>query len=129
VTGLDQSEAMLEIARSRCPGATFVHGDALELPFSSGSFDLVVTKHFYGHLRPEDRLRFLGEARRVAPSLLVVDSALRAQVEPEQVQERVLEDGTRHEVYKRYFDPDALAAELGGGEVLFASAWFAAVQA
>src|SRR5919204_4135578 len=31
VTGLDQSQAMLEVARERMPDATFVRGDALAL--------------------------------------------------------------------------------------------------
>src|SRR5437588_274717 len=30
ITGLDQSERMLQIARERAPGATFAQGDALE---------------------------------------------------------------------------------------------------
>ena len=33
ITGLDQSARMLEIAQERSPEATFVRGDALELPF------------------------------------------------------------------------------------------------
>ena len=73
--------------------------------------------------------RFLAEARRVAPELVVVDSALRDDVEPVEWQERVLNDGSRWQVYKRYFDPDELAAELGGGEMLFAGRWFVAVRA
>ena len=64
----------------------------------------------------------------VAPELVVVDSALREDVEPEERQERVLNDGSRWEVYKRYFEPDALARELGGGETVFAGRWFVAVR-
>jgi demethylmenaquinone methyltransferase/2-methoxy-6-polyprenyl-1,4-benzoquinol methylase len=128
VAGLDRSPRMLELARARCPEVRFVEGDALELPFEDGSFDLVFTGHFYGHLREPERERFLREARRVAPRLVVVDSALRAGVEPEGVQERVLEDGSRHLVYKRYFDAAALAAELGGTP-LFSGAWYVVVAA
>ena len=83
--------------------------------------------HFYGHLRPLERRAFLREARRVAPELVVVDSALREGVEPEETQERSLSDGSRWRVYKRYFDPAALAEELGGGRVLWAGRWFVAV--
>ena len=43
-------------------------------------------------------------------------------------QERVLSDGSRWQVYKRVFDPDALLAELGGGEVLHAGSWFVVVR-
>ena len=43
-------------------------------------------------------------------------------------QERILNDGSRWQVYKRYFEPDALADELGGGRTLFAGRWFVAVR-
>ena len=129
VTGLDQSERMLEIARRRVPEGSFVIGDALALPFPDGSFERVFTGHFYGHLREKERQAFLGEARRVAGELVVVDAALRPDKEPEELQERVLSDGSRHRIYKRYFAPEALAEELGGGRVLFSGAWFVAVAA
>src|SRR5579863_7969115 len=35
VTGLDQSAAMLAVARSRMPLASFIRGDALAMPFRS----------------------------------------------------------------------------------------------
>jgi ubiquinone/menaquinone biosynthesis C-methylase UbiE len=128
VVGLDQSESMLEEARRQAPDATFTAGDAFDLPFPDGSFERVFTAHFYGHLDEADRARFLGEARRVAPELVVVDSALRPDVEPEEQQERILDDGSRWEVYKRYFTPDGLADELGGGGTLLAGRWFVAVR-
>jgi hypothetical protein len=40
----------------------------------------------------------------------------------------VLNDGSRFTVYKRYFDPRQLAAELGGGVVLHSSRWFVMVS-
>jgi demethylmenaquinone methyltransferase/2-methoxy-6-polyprenyl-1,4-benzoquinol methylase len=128
VVGLDQSESMVEEARRQAPNATFETGDALELPFADASFERVFTAHFYGHLEEADRLRFLGEARRVASELVVVDSALRPDVEPEEVQERILNDGSRWEVYKRYFTPAGLADEFGGGTTLLAGRWFVAVR-
>ena len=60
---------------------------------------------------------------------MVADAALRADVDPEERQERILNDGSRWEVYKRYFDPEELARELGGGRVLHAGRWFVVVQA
>jgi ubiquinone/menaquinone biosynthesis C-methylase UbiE len=128
IVGLDQSEAMLEEARLQAPNATYVQGDALSLPFDDGAFDRLFTAHFYGHLECEDRQRFVAEARRVAHELVVVDSALREDVEAEEWQERFLNDGSRWEVYKRYFEADALARELGGGETVFAGRWFVAVR-
>jgi ubiquinone/menaquinone biosynthesis C-methylase UbiE len=128
VVGLDQSESMLEEARLQAPGATFETGDALELPFPDASFERLFTAHFYGHLLEPDRLKFLDEAHRVAAELVVVDSALRPDVEPQELQERILNDGSRWEVYKRYFTPDELADELGGGSTLLDGRWFVAVR-
>jgi hypothetical protein len=119
---------MLEEARRQAPNATFAQGDALSLPFEDGAFERVFTAHFYGHLEGDDRERFLAEARRLAPELVIVDSALREDVDAEERQERILNDGSRWEVYKRYFEPEALAHELGGGETVFAGRWFVAVR-
>lgn len=129
IVGLDQSESMLEEARRQAPHATYLSGDALSLPFDDGSFERVFTGHFYGHLEEPERERFLREARRVAPELLVVDSAIQQPGVEEEWQERILNDGTRWEVYKRYFAPEALAAELGSGSAVFAGRWFVAVRA
>jgi demethylmenaquinone methyltransferase/2-methoxy-6-polyprenyl-1,4-benzoquinol methylase len=120
---------MLDIARRRVPSADFVRGEALALPFPDRSFERVFSGHFYGHLDPTERERFLEEARRVADELVVVDSALRADQEPLQPrQERVLSDGSRWHVYKRYFSAGQLAAELGGGQVLHDGSWFVVVS-
>jgi ubiquinone/menaquinone biosynthesis C-methylase UbiE len=128
VTALDQSESMLARAAMHAPQASLVHGDALVLPFADASFDRAFTAHFYGHLEEFERTRFLAEARRVAPELVVVDAAVRPDRERAGMQERILNDGSRWEVFKRYFEPEALAAELGGGTILFASRWFVAVR-
>jgi ubiquinone/menaquinone biosynthesis C-methylase UbiE len=128
ITGLDQSPSMLELARAKVPEGRFVQGDALELPFSDDSFERLLTSFFYGHLEEDERDAFPREARRVADELVVVDSALHDEVDPVEWQERVLNDGSRWQVYKRYFEPDSLADELGGGRTLFAGRWFVAVQ-
>jgi ubiquinone/menaquinone biosynthesis C-methylase UbiE len=129
VVGLDQSEAMVRIAASRLPEGRAVRGDAVPLPFDDGAFDRVFTGSFYGHLLEDERERFLAEARRVAPQLVVLDAALRGDGVPEEWQERKLNDGSRHRVYKRFFTADGLAAELGGGRVLHAGDWFVMVAA
>jgi ubiquinone/menaquinone biosynthesis C-methylase UbiE len=128
ITGLDQSAAMLEVASARVPSAGFVQSDALRLPFVDGAFERVFSSHFYGHLEEVDRLRFLNEARRVGPELVVVDAAVRPDRKRAGMQERILNDGSRWEVFKRYFEPEELAAELGGGETMFAGRWFVAVR-
>lgn len=128
ITALDQSERMLEIARDRLPDAILVQADALALPFGDGAFDRVFTSHFYGHLEREDRDQFLAEAHRVAGELVVVDSAIRPGREHEEWQERILNDGSRFQVFKRYFESKQLADELGGGSVLHTSRWFVMVS-
>lgn len=128
LTALDQSPTMIGIAAARVPHAVFVQADALPLPFLDDTFGRVFTGHFYGHLEGDARTLFLAEARRVARELVVVDSALRDDVQAEEWQERVLNDGSSHEVYKRFFTADGLIDELGGGEPLFAGRWFVAVR-
>ena len=114
VVGLDQSDAMLEVAREQVPGATFVQGDALELPFADASFGRLFTSYFYCHLEEPDRVRFLAEARRVAEELVVVGSHRQPDEHAERWEERRLNDGSSWQVYKRVFVPEQLAAELGG---------------
>jgi demethylmenaquinone methyltransferase/2-methoxy-6-polyprenyl-1,4-benzoquinol methylase len=128
VTGLDQSASMVEIASARLPRARFVVAAALPLPFADGEFERVFTGHFYGHLEGASRTDFLAEAARVARELVVADTAVQPDHDAEERQERVLNDGSRHEVYKRYFTGDGLAEELGGGEVLHAGPWFVVVR-
>jgi SAM-dependent methyltransferase len=127
VTAIDQSPRMVEIAAAGVPGARVVQGDAVPLPFPDGAFDRLFTSNFYGHLLAGERAAFLGEARRVAGQIVVLDAALRDGVGPEEWQERELGDGSRHRVYKRFFAPEQLAAELGGGDVLHAGRWFVVV--
>jgi SAM-dependent methyltransferase len=122
VVGLDASSAMVAIGQKRLPNGV-VRGDALDLPFADGAFDRVLTGHFYGHLPGAERERFLAEASRVAPELVVVDSALREGVAPEGFQERTLNDASRHRVYKRYLSVADLERELGA-EILHAGTWF-----
>jgi ubiquinone/menaquinone biosynthesis C-methylase UbiE len=129
VVGLDQSASMLAIARARVPSGAFVQGDAQRLPFRSQKFDGLMCAHFYGHLDETARRMFLEEARRVSKSMVFIDAAQREEVLPEEHQERVLSDGSRHVVYKRYFTPKRLIEEIGSGRTLQAGRWFVAVQA
>jgi ubiquinone/menaquinone biosynthesis C-methylase UbiE len=129
ITGLDQSAQMLAVASLRLPSASLVQGDAVPLPFADGTFDRIFTSHFYGHLLPRERERFLGEARRVGRELVVVDSARRPGVPADEWQERALNDGSSHRVYKRFLRGSELVGELGGGTILHEGTWFVAVAA
>ena len=118
VVALDQSPRMIALARRRLPEARLVRGDALALPLQGALFDRVFTGHFYGHLQPEERAVFLAEARATAPELVVVDAGPRGGEPREEWQSRVLSDGSKHHVYKRFFSGASLAEELGNARVL-----------
>ena len=128
VVGLDASERMLEIARGQAPQARFEHGDALSLPFEDNAFDRVFTSYFYCHLETDERERFLAEARRVAPELVVVASIRGDGDASERWEDRRLEDGSQWNVYKRVFEGPDLADELKG-EIVFKGRWFVVVRA
>jgi ubiquinone/menaquinone biosynthesis C-methylase UbiE len=128
VTGLDASERMLEVAREQAPAGRFQQGDALSLPFADGSFDRVFTSYFYCHLESSERERFLAEARRVAPELVVVASVRGDGDDLERWEERRLKDGSSWSVYKRVFEGPDLADELNG-ELVFQGRWFVVVRA
>lgn len=123
VVGLDQSASMIAIARARLPQTEFVIGDALELPFGNQSFGRVHASFFYCHLEEPERLRFLAEAERVAPELIVVGSRPGPNEPLERWEERILVDGSRWPVFKRVFEPALLADELDG-DILHAGRWF-----
>lgn len=124
--GIDQSPSMVAIARRRI--RRVIVGDALNLPLPSGAVERIFAGHFYGHLSRAEQARFLVEANRVGRELVVVDSAHRPGVPAELWQERVLNDGSRHVVYKRYLTASQLSGELDG-EVLFEGDWFVAARA
>jgi len=128
VVGVDQSPSMVAIAQSRLPEGLAIVGDALHLVVADHAFDRVLAGHFYGHLPADERNAFLAEARRVATELLIVDSALRPGVEAEQWQQRILNDGSRHRVYKRYLSAGQLAEEIDG-QPLLDGQWFVAARA
>jgi SAM-dependent methyltransferase len=43
VTGIDPTRALIEQARARHPGGTYIEADAAKLPLDDGAFDLVVS--------------------------------------------------------------------------------------
>jgi demethylmenaquinone methyltransferase/2-methoxy-6-polyprenyl-1,4-benzoquinol methylase len=128
VTGLDRSARMLEVAARRLPHATLLEGDALALPFPDDSFDRLASGHFYGHLDVTQRASFLREARRVASELVIADASVERSRIDEEWSQRALRDGSTWEVFKRWFTPQGLLEELGGGDVLHAGPWFVVVR-
>ncbi|MFP5371122.1 MAG: class I SAM-dependent methyltransferase, partial [Actinomycetes bacterium] len=63
VAGLDLNEAMLTVARRLRPDLDWRQGDALELPFPDGTFDVVLCQS--GLMFFPDPVRALAEMRRV----------------------------------------------------------------
>ncbi len=58
--------------RESYPQARYVQGDALELPFEDGAFDVVFSNAVIEHVGgEEEQRRFVGEALRVAPRVFV----------------------------------------------------------
>ncbi len=127
ITGLDQS-ARTAIASERVPEALSVRGDGLEPPFGADAFERATLMHFSGQLEAGERERFVAEARRVAPELVLVATPLRDPEPAAEWQERVLDDGSRWTVFKRLFGPEALLDELGGGELLHLGHYFLVVR-
>lgn len=62
-TGLDLSESMLGVARSRCPDAIFRQGNVTDLPFEDQSFDVVVSSFMLMFV--PDPEKAVSEMRRV----------------------------------------------------------------
>ncbi len=73
-TGIDQSEAMLAVARSKVPAATFEHGDVEHMPFDDGSFDLAVVSLALCHLAdPAPAVVELARVLRRGGTLVIAD--------------------------------------------------------
>lgn len=82
VVGVDIVPELLERARAHAPAnVTFVEGDATNLPFDSGSFDLACTRRTLHHIAHPERA--LGELARVtaAGGRIFVDDQI-APVDP-----------------------------------------------
>jgi hypothetical protein len=105
-----------------------LRGDASALPIATKAVPRVFAAHLYGHLEEDDRSTFLGEARRIADELVILDSGRPPGATPAEWQRRPLPDGTSYTVYKRHFEIDVLLDEVGG-EPLFSGEYYVLVRA
>jgi SAM-dependent methyltransferase len=65
VTAIDVHSESLDVARKVAPGATFVHGSVLDLPFEADRFDAVTMFDVLEHLPHKTETQALQEVRRV----------------------------------------------------------------
>jgi ubiquinone/menaquinone biosynthesis C-methylase UbiE len=75
---IDLEISFLDRSRSHLNGsARAVVGDAVALPFSSGSFDVVSSTLFVHHLAPEGVRQFVREALRVCRTAVIINDVVR----------------------------------------------------
>ncbi len=118
---------MAEIAGDRVPHAYARQGEAIPLPFADGASTASSPATSTGTC---NATRPTPSWPRRGGSAASSSWSTRPAPEPREAwDERILDDGSRHQVYKRWFTGDSLAEELGGGEVLHAGRWFVAVRA
>jgi 2-polyprenyl-3-methyl-5-hydroxy-6-metoxy-1,4-benzoquinol methylase len=122
VTLFDQSEKMLDECRKKverlglAERSTLRQGDVFEQHFTPGSYDGALVGFLLSHLTEAQEAQFFAVLKSmIAPGgrFLILESAwsperARANAKTEQ-QERRLNDGTRFEILKRYFDRDDVA--------------------
>lgn len=127
VVAMDQSAAMLEIARTRVPEAALVRALVPSMPFIDDSFDRVFTANFYGLLRAPERALFLADVSRIARELIVVDLRSDDDAPMEGIEERSIGTDETYRIFRRRFTPRGLSDELGG-ELMYSGRYFLAVQ-
>lgn len=123
---LDQSFNALARVVVDHPRTPPVRGDAMALPFCPRSFGRALVSHLYGLLQPREARALLGEVRRIAGEVVILDAGRPAGVAAEEWQQRTLPDGSEHQVFRRHFRADELAAEVGG-RVVFAGSFYVIV--
>jgi len=118
LTAVDAAPEMIELAASRAPGTTFVIADILDWR-PPRRYDVVFFGFWLSHV-PESA--FAGFWTLVADSLM--DGGLVVFVDEhvagagkerwlaDGVVERMLSDGSRHRVVKRYIDPEGIVSRL-----------------
>lgn len=75
---IDLRITLLDRSRSHLNGSSHaVAGDAIALPFSSGSFDVVSSTLFVHHLMPDAVCQFMNEALRVCRVAVIINDLIR----------------------------------------------------
>ena len=64
--GIELNKRVVEIARKKQHGMNIIQGDALDIPFKDGYFDLVFTSDVLIHISPENRKKVMSEIYRVS---------------------------------------------------------------
>ncbi|HEX6395007.1 MAG TPA: class I SAM-dependent methyltransferase [Acidimicrobiales bacterium] len=123
---LDQSQSALLTIRRRCPTVPAVRADAMHLPVHDRSISRVFATHIYGLLEPDSRATLLNEAKRLSSELVILDAGRPEGVPAEHWQHRTLPDGSQWHIFRRHFDPQVLADEVGG-EILFGGRFYVIV--
>jgi hypothetical protein len=123
----DQSASALARLRADHPGVSAARADVTALPFHDRSFGRYFAAHIYGLLQPEEARATIDEAKRVAAELVVLDAGRPPGIASEEWQHRTLPDGGQYRIYRRHFEPEVLASELGG-TVLFGGSFYVLVR-
>jgi ubiquinone/menaquinone biosynthesis C-methylase UbiE len=81
-SGIELQTTLLDRAYSHLKngsgdGGSAVTGDALALPFTNGSFDLVSCCLFVHHLEPTEVVQFVNEGLRVCRAALIINDVVR----------------------------------------------------
>jgi SAM-dependent methyltransferase len=122
VVGVDLSLRMLDFARgaTRSAEIAFLHLDALDLAgIDDQSFDVATLLLMVHELPLEQRVRVLGEARRVARAVLIIDAAAPLPWNGPAIGIRIVEYTFGHAHYRHFRDflarggIDGLLAECG----------------
>ena len=77
VVGLDLHQTTLDFAVTCAPHVPLIRGDALQLPFDDGAFDIVMTNMFLHHLPTSTAANVLKEMDRVASHGVIAADLLR----------------------------------------------------
>ncbi len=112
VTGYDNSEAMLQVARTKDSGVNWQQGQGESLPFADGSFDLVLSVTALEFVR--DRDLALAEMFRVtAPGGRLVVAVLNASSPWGKARKREAAQQDTPYRYAHFFTPAEFVAALG----------------